>query len=651
MASLADPPRAGNLYSLLAAVVLVAAPHAQRLPLWVSAFVLVLIGWRALAAQREWPLPSRWLLAALAVLTGGGVILSYGPLLGRDASVALLAVMVALKCMELRNQRDASVVICLGYFLTITNFLYSQSILTAALMLVALVWLTATGIGLPDRARALQPAQVVRAAGMLVMQAVPLMLVLFVLFPRVQGPVFGFPQATSSGVTGLSESMSPGDLASLGLSDEVAFRVDFHSPAPKPAELYWRGPVLWEFDGRTWRMGPSPASGRAESPQAGGVVRYTVTLEPHHMRWLFAVDLPATLPAGANLTPDYQLLAPRPIRVRERYEMTSRLQYRLGLQERPEALQRALRLPRTLNPRTRELAQRLRAGAASDGEVVQAALSFFRTNLFFYTLTPPPLGLHSVDEFLFQTRRGFCEHYASSFAFLMRAAGVPARVVTGYQGGEINPLGGYLIVRQSEAHAWAEVWLQGVGWTRVDPTAAVSPARIEVGIAAAVPRTDPLPLGVRGDYPLITQLRYTLDSITNSWNQWVLGYTPERQIRLLSRVGVDSPSWKSLTAMLVAGAAIVLLALMVMTLQQLRRGGSDPVQHAYRVFCRKLGRAGVVRGPGEGPLDFARRACAARPKAAQGVEEITRLYLALRYGDAPSAGARELRSRVRAFHA
>ena len=643
------PPRVGAIYSLLAVVLLIVAPHVQRLPVWVSAFVLALVGWRMLAAQRDWPLLSRWLLAGLAVLVGASVILSYGPLLGRDASVALLAVMVALKCMELRTQRDANVVICLGYFLTITNFLYSQSIPTAGGMLVALVWLTATGMSLQDRSRRLPPAQITRHAGMMVLQAVPLMLVLFVLFPRVQGPVFGFPQASSSGITGLSESMSPGDLANLGLSDEVAFRVDFHTPAPKPAELYWRGPVLWHFDGRTWRMGPSAASGQAEIAQAGSVVRYTVTLEPHHMRWLFAVDLPATLPAGASLTPDYQLLASRPIRVRERYEMTSHLQYRLGVAERPEALERALRLPRTLNPRARGLAQRLREGATSDRAVAQAALDFFRSNLFFYTLTPPPLGLHSVDEFLFETRRGFCEHYASSFAFLMRAAGVPARVVTGYQGGEINPLGGYLIVRQSEAHAWAEVWLQGAGWTRVDPTAAVSPARIEVGIAAAVPRTDPLPLGMRGDYRFLTQLRYTLDSITNTWNQWVLGYTPERQLQLLARVGVDTPSWKSLTAMLVAGAGVVLLVLTVTTLQQLRRSSSDPVQRAYRTFCRKLARAGLVRGRSEGPQDFGRRACEARPQAAGAVQEITRLYVALRYGGAPPAGARELRSRVRAL--
>jgi len=647
----APPPRSGSMLSLLAAILVVSAPHAQRLPPWVSAFVLALMGWRMLAAQRDWRLPSRWLLVSVAVIAGAGVILTYGPLLGRDASIALLAVMTALKCLELRTQRDANVVICLGYFLTITNFLYSQTIPTALFMAAVLLWLTATGVGLQDRSRRLLPLQLGRTAALLMLQAVPLMVVLFLLFPRVQGPVFGFPQATSAGVTGLSETMSPGDLASLSLSDEVAFRVDFHSQAPKPAELYWRGPVLWEFDGRTWRLGAAAALGARAYETSGAAVRYTVTLEPHHTRWLFAVDLPATLPPNATLTTDYQLLAMRPVRVRERYEVTSYPSFRLGVNERAEALQRALRLPRSSNPRARELARRLRAAANSDREVVAAALNLFRTQLFFYTLTPPPLGLDPVDEFLLETRRGFCEHFASSFVFLMRAAGVPARVVTGYQGGEMNPLGGYLIVRQAQAHAWAEVWLEGAGWTRVDPTAAVSPARIEVGIAAAVPRSDPLPLGLRGDFRLLTHLRNTMDSITNTWNQWVLGYTPERQVRLLSRVGVGAPSWKSLTAMLVAAAGLVLLVLTALTLHRLRRDRGDSVQRAYLAFCRKLARAGIARADSEGPLAFARRVCTGYPPLASAVEDITDRYIALRYGSAPAASARALRNRVRAFRA
>lgn len=644
-------PRTGSLLSLLAAILVVTAPHAQRMPLWVSAFTLALIVWRMFAAQRDWTLPSRWLLVTVAVFASASVVLSYGPLLGRDASVALLAVMTALKCLELRTQRDANVVMCLGYFLIITNFLYSQTMPTALFMAIVLLWLTATGIALQDRSHRLSPAQLVRTAALMVLQAVPLMVVLFLLFPRVQGPVFGFPQATSTGVTGLSESMSPGDLANLSLSDEVAFRVDFHTPAPRPAELYWRGPVLWDFDGRTWRMGGGVAASSRGYEASGAPVRYAVTLEPHHSRWLFAVDLPAMRPANATLTPDFQLLAARPVRVRERYEMTSYLGYRLGLDERPDVLQRALRLPRTSNPRARELAQTLRADASGDGEVVARALALFRTQLFFYTLTPPPLGQHPVDEFLLQTRRGFCEHYASSFVFLMRAAGVPARVVTGYQGGEINPLGGYLIVRQAQAHAWAEVWLDGAGWTRVDPTAAVSPARIEVGIAAAVPRSDPLPLGMRGDFELLTQLRYTLDSITNGWNQWVLGYTPDRQVRLLSRVGVGAPSWKSLTAMLVVAAGVVLVALTALTLHRLRSDQTDPVQRAWRAFCRKLARVGIERAQSEGPLAYSQRVCALRPALADAVQDIAGRYVALRYGNAPPSNARDLRSRVRAFRA
>jgi len=644
-------PRAGSLLCLLAAILVVTAPHAQHMPLWASAIVLALIVWRMLAAQRDWGLPSRWLLVTVAAIASVAVVLSYGPLLGRDASVALLAVMTALKCMELRTQRDANVVMCLGYFLTITNFLYSQTILTALFMALVLLWLTATGIALQDRSRRLPPTQLARSAALMVLQAVPLMVVLFLLFPRVQGPVFGFPQATSTGVTGLSDTMSPGDLASLSLSDEVAFRVDFHTPAPKPAELYWRGPVLWDFDGRTWRIGAGAAMSTRSFEASGPPVRYAVTLEPHHMRWLFAVDLPATRPADATLTADFQLIAARPVRVRERYEMTSYPSYRMGLDERPEALQRALRLPRGSNPRARDLAQAFRANATSDREVVARALDLFRTQLFFYTLTPPPLGQHPVDEFLLQTRRGFCEHFASSFVFLMRAAGVPARVVTGYQGGEINPLGGYLIVRQAQAHAWAEVWLEGAGWMRVDPTAAVSPARIEIGIAAAVPRSDPLPLGMRGDFQWLTQARFTLDSITNSWNQWVLDYTPDRQARLLSRVGVGAPSWKSLTAMLVLAAGVVLLALTALTLHRLRRDQADPVQRAWRAFCRKLARAGIERADSEGPLAFAQRVCALRPALADAVQDITSRYLALRYASAPASGTRDLRSRVRAFRA
>jgi transglutaminase-like putative cysteine protease len=623
----------------------------QRLPMWVSAMVLLALGWRAFVAGRRAWLPGRWLLIAAAIASTAGVLATFGPVLGRDASVALLAVMMALKCLELRTLRDANIVVCLGYFLIVTNFLYSQTIPTAVYMLVVLAWLTATTVSLQDFGAQMSPLQVLRTAATMLLQAAPLMLVLFVLFPRVQGPVFGIPQATSAGVTGLSDRMSPGDLSHLGLSDEVAFRVQFHTPAPKPAQLYWRGPVLWDFDGRTWTMGaPGPTSlPRHEATTLP--VRYTVTLEPHHMRWLFAVDLPASLPPGAVLTDDYQLIARRTVDVRQRYELTSHLGYRMGVDQPPASLERALRLPSGTNPRSLELGQSIGKASASDAEAVNSALNFFRTQLFFYTLVPPELGRDPVDDFLFQTRRGFCEHYASAFVFLMRAAGVPARVVTGYQGGEINPLGDYLIVRQSEAHAWAEVWLAGQGWVRVDPTGAVSPARIETGIAAAIPRGEPLPGAARGELQLIKQLRFTLDVVANSWNQWVLGYTPDRQSKFLNRVGMATPNWQNLAAVLTAATGVVVLFLTAFILRRLWASPADPIVRAYRTFCRKLERAGLAREAAEGPSDFAQRVTRARPALAARVGAITQLYIELRYAGAGPERTRALETMVRAFRA
>ena len=369
------------------------------------------------------------------------------------------------------------------------------------------------------------------------------------------------------------------------------------------------------------------------------------------MRWMFAVDMPAAPPPNAVLTEDYQLIAQRPIDVRYRYEMTSHLGYRLGTEESSFALQRALRLPSGFNPRSLALGQAVRQESASDIEVVKNVLNLFREQLFFYTLVPPELGRHTVDEFLFQTRRGFCEHYASAFVFLMRAAGVPARVVTGYQGGEMNPLGDYLIVRQSEAHAWAEVWLQGQGWTRVDPTAAVSPARIEAGVAAAVPQGEPLPLTVRGDFQLLKQVRFTLDAVTNSWNQWVLGYTPDRQIKLLNRVGMSAPHWQDLASMLMAVTGLVVLVLAALILRRLHSTAQDPVLRAYRIFCHKLERAGLTRDTTEGPYDFALRVARTQPGLAVPVQSITQLYVALRYASVAPERARELESMVRAFKA
>jgi len=484
----------------------------------------------------------------------------------------------------------------------------------------------------------------------LLAQSVPLMLVLFLLFPRVPGPLWGLPRDAFAGVSGLSDTMTPGSLSSLVLSDAVAFRVEFESEIPPAKNLYWRGPVMWDFDGRTW----SAQSFVYTAPRIaaeGDAVRYEITLEPHHRRWLFALDLPAVAPPHSIVGTDYQIYSVRPVNNRLRYDMTSFLNARFGAVESRFALNRALQNPSRANPRAKELGRALRQKHADDQSIINEMLGMFRRN-FVYTLEPPLLGEHPVDEFLFSTRTGFCEHYASAFAVVMRAAGIPTRIVTGYQGGEVNALGNYLIVRQADAHAWTEVWLNGRGWVRVDPTFAVAPVRVDTGISAAVPRTDPLPLMMRTPLAFLRHVRLTWDYAANAWNQWVLGYTPERQRSLLAIAGLDDATWEKLTATLFVLAGIIVAMFAVVALRQLKTRVRDPVKIAYLRFCDKLRRKGLSRDPAEGPVDYARRVERQRPELTPAVEAITRLYVALRYGAESSAAVlMELQRRVRQFTA
>ncbi len=640
-----------HVLCLLLSLSMVAAPHAAYLPWWVMALAAMLIAWRAYLGYARLALPNRWLLFLVAVAATSGVFIGYHTLFGREAGVALLVIMLGLKLLETRTLRDGMLLIFLGYFLVITNFLYSQTIATGLYMLVCTLVITASMIAL-NYAQSEPPFRVqLRAAGVLLGQAVPLMLVLFLLFPRVPGPLWGLPRDAFSGFSGLSDTMTPGSLSSLTLVDAVAFRVRFDSARPRPKDLYWRGPVMWDFDGRTWSSPLFFYSARTIEA-TGDPVSYEITLEPHSKRWLFALDLPARVPPRAVVSIDYQLHSIEPVNTRLRYEMTSYLNAGFGQVENRYSMHRALQLPAGTNPRALELGRSLRRQHADSGAIVNEMLGLFRNQNFYYTLEPPLLGEHPVDDFLFSTRSGFCEHYASAFAVVMRAAGIPTRIVTGYQGGEINQLGNYLIVRQADAHAWTEVWLEGRGWVRVDPTSAVSPARVERGISAAVPSTDPLPLMVRGDFEALRQLLLTWDYMANAWNQWVLGYTPERQRWLLSSLGMDNATWQKLAAVLLVVSGIIIGILTLLVLRQVRSQARDPVTVAYRRFCDKLRRKGMPRDPAEGPADYARRLERLRPDLTPIVAAITRLYVALRYGTETGASRlHELQRHVRQFSA
>ncbi len=635
------------IYGLIASILLVSAPHAEHLPIWVSAMCVALLGWRGYLAYSGTPLPSRWLLLLITIAGVAAIGIGFRTLFGREVGVTLLILLATLKLLELKAVRDATVLIYLSCFIIITNFFYSQSIPTALFMLFTLIVIVATWVNLQTGALALKPR--LRIAGLLLLQAIPLSLILFVLFPRIQGPLWGMPQDAYA-KSGLSDTMSPGSMSKLSLSDEVAFRATFSSTAPMREQMYWRGPVLWDFDGTTWKRGQNATLQKPMLSDVGTSVDYTVTLEPHNKLWLFALDIPTSISVAADMAPDFQLLNRTPVNARLRYNARSQLTYRANLNEPPQQMMRALELPRGYNPKALQLAAEWRSKNTNDEVIANTALRYFNQNNFSYTLEPPLLGTHNVDDFLFTTKQGFCEHYASSFVFLMRAAGVPARVVTGYQGGEFNELGGYYILRQADAHAWAEVWLTNRGWVRVDPTAAISPARIQSGLSAALPDNAALPFMARNPPQWMRELRFNWDALSNQWNQWVLGYNSERQFAFLTRLGMEDITWQKLAMNMIAGIFILVGIFTLILLRRLVVRQNDPVQVAWLKVCKKLAKAGLARAPHEGPEDYAARVIAARPQLASAMHDIATRYTDLRYAETNDEGAlRAFKDAAKAF--
>ena len=639
------PVNARDLAWLVAALVLVIAPHAQRAPWWLTLLTLCLYGWRLYYALNRAPLPSRLLVLGVAAVGILGVWIEFRTIFGRQPGILLLMLFSGLKLLETRSHRDAAISAFLGYFLIITHFRYTQTMQTAAAMTVALFLITAALIGFSAPQRPVRAN--LRTAGLLLAHAAPAALALFVLFPRVPGPLWGLPQDAYAGMTGLSDTMSPGNLSSLAQSDAIAFRAEFQGgDLPPPQQRYWRGPVLWEFDGRTWSIGPHLLVDFAKPEGGRATYRYEVVLEPHNRHWLFALETAASLPERSRITYDGQLVSTNPIRARIRYELTSVVTPLPTGKDTPGTMRRALRLPPDFNPRASALAAQWRAESANDAEVLARAIAFLREGRYVYTLEPPLLGRNSIDEFLFVTKEGFCEHFASAFVFLMRAAGIPARVVTGYQGGELNSVDSIITVRQSDAHAWAEAFLPGRGWVRVDPTGAAVPGRIDIGLARAVPQTTALPLMMRPELEWLRGVRDRWEAAAHKWNVWVLGYNPDRQRELMSLAGLRDADWRTLTATLFSFLGVMTLLLLAWSLKRLAR--PDPVQKAWRAFCRKLAARGVERAPHEGPRDYAARAATALPAARRGILRIGELYIALRYGAQTSAdGVSRLRRMVK----
>jgi transglutaminase-like putative cysteine protease len=629
---------------LLASALLVLAPHVAHLPAWVSALCALTLLWRGAITLQGKRMPPSLLLLPLAAAAMFGVAHTYQTLLGRDAGVAMLVLLVAFKMLEMHARRDLFVVVFLCLFLVLTNFFYEQGIGTALLMaLSVLALLTAqlsfqfTGAVPPLRQRFLMSAKVLGLAA-------PLALALFFLFPRIEGPLWGMPGDATGARSGLSETMAPGTMANLAQSSEPAFRVRFDGRVPPQEQLYWRGPVLGAYDGRTWtRLAARLRERSARQPLAlsvgGKPVGYEVTLEPSSNRWLFALEMPQRLPDldgnVAAVSGEFELTTAYPVEARLRYRMTSFLDYRLQPSGLPGDADHWLQLPADSNPRAVLAGLALRA-EPEPGKRVEAVLQRFRRENYVYTLNPPLLGADAVDDFLYGSRAGFCEHFAGAFVFLMRAAGVPARVVTGYQGGELNPLDGYVTVRQSDAHAWAEVWLARRGWVRVDPTAAVAPERVRRGLDGALPPRAPFGIeglgrfmGLDGEVnPWIARMRYAAGAVNNGWNQWVLNYTPQRQRGVVDSVQSSLFDWRM--PVLLASLASVLLLWRFFQ----RRRASDPIDALYSALCSRLARLGLARSADEGPRAYGARISAAAtlaPPAQAAAAEFLGRYSDWRY--------------------
>ena len=620
------------VFWVILSLALVLLPHFGRLPLWMATVIVILLGWRLAAIARPRLMPHKLVLLMVALGTGSGVVLHFGTLFGKTAGTAFLSVLLAIKLLESCSKRDYMLLIAMSFFIVVTNFFFTQSIPTAVMTLLLVVVLVMTMISINQDQAGLNTAERARLALKLVAQAFPLMLILFLLFPRIPGPLWKLPDDGQQARTGMSDTMSPGSISELIQSDAVAFRVQFESLPPAQRQLYWRGQVLWYFDGRTWEPGRHNPTTDPRLEILGQPVDYTITLEPHDRRWLFALDMPGQVPDDVRYNANFLLRSGQVIDSLHRYSLKSFLEYRIQPRISHWESSAGLKLPPASNPRTLALGQRWQARYSSPQQIIDRALQMFNEEDYRYTLLPPLTpGFDPADQFLFDTRAGFCEHYASAFTLLMRAAGIPARVVIGYQGGEMNPLNGVMTVRQSNAHAWSEVWLAGRGWVRVDPTASIAPQRIENSLDAALAADEYRPLHMRLNNGVLKALHQYWDAIDNRWNQWVIRYDQTAQQSMLSSLLDQDVDIYAIARLMIITFAVVFGIMAFNLLRPRRARHLQPCQRLYQRYCNKLARAGLPRAPHEGPDDYLHRAVRQFPQHADMIRLITAIYINARY--------------------
>ena len=637
----AEPVTFERLLWISACLALTLVAHVGALPAWVFATVAVIVAVRLGLAARARPAPGRVIRSVLTALSVGLLFLQFHTFNGLSAGTALLCLVAGLKLLETQTRRDIYVVTMILYFLSLAALLQGESFWLLGYLVAVTLLTTATLLRLTCTVSSAGWLGSLRYAGRMLAQALPLALAFWLFFPRFGAPLWQMPEEGGNAQTGLSDSMSPGDITHLAQSDEVAFRVRFSGATPPLDERYWRGPVLHDFDGHTWsRSAPGGARGSGLVAD-GAAYRYTVSIEPHQRHWIFVLDWPWSWDApGDVLTGDYMLVQPAPVAQPVDVAVVSYAHVHTA-QPLSALMRRAdLRLPEGRNPRTLAFAGQLRGAHPGDAEYVQAVLQLFREKPFFYTLTPPKLADDSVDEFLFETRRGFCGHYASAFATLMRAGGIPARIVTGYQGGTFNRFADYWILRQSDAHAWTEIWVDGRGWVRVDPTSAIAPERVERGLNDLAAANQPLTSRWQQRRLWLADTRLRLDALRQLWRERILRFDQSSQERLLAALHVPEPDARKLVFVLAACLALGLAWLTWSVRRELAPHPRDALLRAYATLCKRLAAVGLPRAAYEPADTFAARVARQRPDLGPAVTALCRHYSRLRYGASAPPGGR-----------
>jgi transglutaminase-like putative cysteine protease len=650
-----------GLFWVLFAFAAVVALHLDHLPPWVTAIAGLCILWRILEYRGVVSFPPLPLKAVLVAGCVAGLVAEYTSLLGLEPMLSMLIAGFGLKLLEMHHKRDAVILVYLAFFTAAVDCVFTQEIPDFILVLLTFVTASSALVSINQaKTRGFSMSSSNIALKMLA-TALPLMLVLFLVVPRL-GALWSIPMPKKQARTGIGDTMSPGEFSSLVGSDKVAFRVRFDGDIPARERLYWRGLVFSEFDGREWSQadffGPDqPTLGRRDDGgivRLGEPIRYTLTMEPTNRRWLFALSTPATAEPGIRRIRDSRLVSVNRISHRQNYDFMSWLDYRAepeGLH--PHRAEMEQFLPPGSNPETVRVARVWAAETPGAEALATRVLQLFNRS-FIYTLEPPLLGRHSVDEFLWQTQRGFCEHFAGSFTFFMRAAGYPARVVTGYLGGEVHPTENFVTVRQYDAHAWAEIWIEGTGWQRIDPTAAVAPERVEMSLADLFGNEEnflaesPLSLIRFRDFRLINWLVLQRDYLDYAWATWVLGYD-QRQVETLQRL-LGKISMFRLSLLFLLAAGISMLPYLVKRFIIRQRVKPDPLDAVIHLFCTKMARAGMPRRTGEGILNFARRIAADLPQLEPEAMAIANSYVTQRYDIRIPRQISELRGMVRRFN-